>query len=511
MCWRALLLCLFLVTTLSAAHGAPVDHRSTGLQLPKRRPNIVVFLVDDMGWQDTSVPFYSERTPFNDRYYTPNMQTLAAAGMKFTNAYAACVCSPTRVSIMTGQNPARHGVTNWTLFKDKDQSGKHPTLLPPPDWNVNSLQPDDITLPRLLKSAGYRTIHVGKAHWGAKGTPGEDPRALGFDVNIAGHAAGGPGSYLGTQNFSAAWRGGGHIWDVPGLEKYYGRDIFLTEALTIEANAQLDRAVADGVPFYLYMSHYAVHAPITGDHRYLQKYLDAGLDKIEARYASMIEGMDASLGEIMANLKRHHIADNTIIIFLSDNGGLSAHGRGGQKHTHNKPLKSGKGSSYEGGVRVPMIVVWPGVVEPGSVSNVPVICEDVFPTVLSIAGVEIPSDYQGKVDGRDITPILKMTGGFDADRPLYWHYPHVWGVAGPGIAPYSAIRQGDWKLIYFYADRRYELYDLSKDIGEHHNLVARRKDVVKRLAGRLKTYLKRVHAPMPVWKDSGKRAELAAP
>jgi len=410
---------------------------------------------------------------------------------------------------MTGQNPARHGVTNWTLYKDRDQSGKHPTLLPPSDWNVNSLQPNDITLPRLLKSAGYRTIHVGKAHWGAKGTPGEDPRALGFDVNIGGHAAGGPGSYLGTQNFSAAWRGGGHLWDVPGLDKYHGKDIFLSEALTIEANAEVDRAVADGVPFYLYMAHYAVHVPFAEDKRFFQKYVDAGLDHTEAMYAALIEGVDKSLGDIVANLRRHHVEDNTVIVFLSDNGGLSAHGRGGEPNTHNRPLKSGKGSSYEGGVRVPMIVVWPGVVEPGSVSNVPVVCEDLFPTVLSIADVDIPSDYQAKVDGRDITPILRMTGDFDADRPLYWHYPHVWGASGPGIAPYSAVRQGDWKLIYFYADRRYELYNLAKDISEERNLADAQPEIVKRLADRLRGYLKEVNSPMPIWKASGKVAEIA--
>ncbi len=491
------LLCLVVLVVCAASAGA-------------QPPNIVLFLVDDMGWQDTSVPFHAERTPFNDRYQTPHMETLASEGMKFTSAYAACVCSPTRVSIMTGQNAARHGVTNWTLRKDRDQSGNHPTLLPPPDWNLNSLQPEDVTLPRLLQEVGYRTIHVGKAHFGAKGTPGEDPRALGFDVNIAGHAAGGLGSFLGTHNFSAAHRGGDRVWDVPGLEKYHGQDIYLTEALTREANAQVDQAVADGKPFYLYMSHYTVHTPIMADNRFYEKYRQIGLDETEAKYASMIEGMDRSLGDILRNLERHRIEGNTVVIFMSDNGGLSAHGRGGEPHTHNLPLSSGKGSSHEGGVRVPMIVRFPGVVTPGSVTNAPVICEDLFPTILRIAGATIPADHVPTVDGRDFMPLLTMGGDFDRDRAYFWHYPHVWGPSGPGIMPHSAIRRGEWKLIYDYAGKRYELYNLMNDLGERRNLADERRDIVGRLSADLRGYLEEVGAPMPVWKETGERASLAA-
>ena len=247
------------------------------------RPNILLFLVDDMGWQDTSVPLHAKRTPLNDKFHTPSMERLAASGMKFTQAYSCSVCSPTRVSLITGMNAARHRVTNWTLHKDKGTDAAHPTLTFPA-WNVNGVCSEPgidrtavaTTLPMLLRNAGYRTIHVGKAHFGAFGTPGADPRNLGFDMNIAGHAAGGPGSYLGEQNFSGQWRRAANIWDVPGLEAYHGRDIFLTEALTIEANKALDRAVADRKPFFLYMAHYAVHVPYAEDKRYYRKYRDAG-------------------------------------------------------------------------------------------------------------------------------------------------------------------------------------------------------------------------------------------
>ena len=254
----------------------------TASALGAERPNIVLFLVDDMGWQDTSVPFHTATTELNRRYRTPNMDRLAASGMKFTQAYACSVCSPTRVSLMTGLNAARHRVTNWTLKKNASNDRGHATLAFP-KWNVNGLSPvagiertvHAKALPAYLREAGYRTIHVGKAHFGAIGTPGADPTNVGFDVNIAGHAAGGPGSFLGTQNFSAAWRRGGAVWDVPGLGKYHGKPIFLTEALTIEANSAVDQAVEDQKPFFLYMSHYAVHVPFAKDDRFYQKYRDA--------------------------------------------------------------------------------------------------------------------------------------------------------------------------------------------------------------------------------------------
>lgn len=478
------------------------------------KPNIIVFLVDDMGWQDTSVPFYSEVTPFNKRYKTPNMERLASSGMKFTQAYASCVCSPTRVSLLTGMNAARHRVTNWTLRKGQTTDAKHPSLTFPA-WNASGLSPvagieqsvHVDPLPAILQKAGYRTIHVGKAHFGAVETPGEKPENLGFDVNIGGHAPGGPGSYLGTQNFSAAWRKGDKIWDVPGLEKYHGKDIFLTEALTIEGLKAVDQAVQDKKPFFLYMAHYAVHVPFAKDSRFYDKYKEAGLDDTEAMYSALVEGMDKSLGDIVDLLEKRGVTGNTIILFMSDNGGLSVHGRGGQPNTHNRPLDSGKGSAHEGGVRVPMIVKWPGVVKPASVCNEYVIIEDFFTSILDMAGLGGIKTRQ-TTDGISFVPLLKQISGYPADRVLYWHFPNNWGPHGPGIGPHSAVRKGDWKLIYYHEDQHYELFNLKEDIGETKNLADTQPELLHKYASLLGTFLAKVEAQMPTDKKTGKSVPL---
>ncbi len=483
-------------------------------EIQEQPPNIVLFLVDDMGWQDTSVPFGTERTPFNDRYHTPNMERLAAQGMKFTQAYAMHVCSPSRVSLMTGMNTARHRVTNWTLRKDSLQPmEKNHDSLEFPMWNVNGMSPfsgDSLAvhampLPQALHDAGYYTVHSGKAHLGAIGTPGANPLNLGFDVNIAGHAAGAPASYLGTENFGNG-EGQNEFAAVPGLEKYYGKDIFLTEAITEEALAALDSVVATPQPFFLYMAHYAVHTPIMADDRFVKKYYEKGLDSIEAKYASLVEGMDKSLGDIMDYIEEKDIADNTIILFMSDNGGLSAHGRGGELNTHNKPLASGKGSMYEGGIREPMLAKWPGKTEPGSVSQYQVIIEDFYPTILEMAGIDSLQTIQ-KVDGQSFTAALTSEKEYAGVRPLFWHYPNEWGVDGPGIGAASAVRKGDWKFIYFHASRRMELYNLATDIGETTNLVEENLEKAEEMARVLSDYLKDVDAQMPIDKATGQVVE----
>ncbi|PHN07692.1 sulfatase [Flavilitoribacter nigricans] len=479
-------------------------------------PNIVLFLVDDMGWQDTSVPFWDQATDFNRLYRTPNMERLAREGMKFTQAYAASVCSPTRISLMSGMNAARHRVTNWTLRRNATNDRAHPDL-ELPQWNVNGIQPADsierstyITpLPELLRQAGYFTVHAGKAHFGAVSTPGEDPRQLGFDVNIAGHAAGGPGSYLGKNNFSAAWRDGDRIWDIPGLEKYHGQDIFVTEAITREALSSVDRAVSAEQPFYLYLAHYAVHTPLEVDDRYYQTYIDLGLDEKEARYAAMVEGMDKSLGDVMQYLDEKGIADNTIILFMSDNGGLSAVGRGGTPHTHNLPLSSGKGSAREGGIRVPMLAKWPGVTPPGSTNEQYLIIEDFFPSILEMAGIRKFETVQ-PVDGQSFVPLLHGKNQSTGDRPLFWHFPNNWGPSGPGIGATSTIRKGKWKLIYYHNDQAFELFDLDADIGETQNLAESFPDRVRSLATELSRYLESVDAQMPQYKATGEKVPLPA-
>ncbi len=474
-------------------------------------PNIVLFLVDDMGWQDTSVPFWSQRTTYNDIYQTPNMERLAREGMKFTQAYATAVCSPTRVSLMTGMNAARHRVTNWTLHKDKLQPMEtNHKVLQFPEWNVNGLSPVASTekavhatpLPQLLKEAGYFTIHSGKAHLGAIGTPGEDPLNLGFVVNIAGHAAGAPGSYLGKENFGNG-KTGKKVWAVPGLEKYHGKDIFLTEAITQEAKQAMDSALEKKQPFFLYMAHYAVHTPIMADSRFVQKYYDKGLDSTEAKYASLVEGMDKSLGDIMDYLDDKKISDNTIILFMSDNGGLSAGARGGKKHTHNKPLSSGKGSAHEGGIREPMLVKWPGKTVPNSITDQQVIIEDFYPSIMEMAGVKSYESVQ-KVDGISFVPVLSGKGAI-GDRPLFWHYPNEWGRSGPGIGASSSTRVGDWKFIYYYRDGSMELFNIKEDIGETKNLIKEQPEKARELAVILSEYLRKVEAQIPYRKDTGEQ------
>lgn len=483
----------FLRTVAAGAVGAALSPLAWAVEdKGHRRPNILFFFIDDMGWQDTSVPFGREVTELNRRYHTPNMERLAAEGMKFKQAYACAVCSPSRVSLMTGLNAARHMVTNWTLRKDVQPDRKHPKVKPA-HWNVNGMSPvagvdrtvHAITLPMLLKKAGYRTIHCGKAHFGARGTLGENPRNLGFDVNIAGHAAGGPGSYYGKYNFSAAWRKGDRIWDVPGLEQYHGQDINLTEALTREAVKEIDRAVADEVPFYLYMSHYAIHAPWEKDERFWDKYDKAGLKGLPATYASMIESQDKSLGDFLDCLKRHNIESDTVVVFMTDNGQP-------KQVPRNEPLRGHKLTPYEGGIRVPMIARWPGVTEPGSVcNNRYVIIEDIFPTFLEIAGAGGYEQIGGKIDGLSFVPLLRQSDDYPSDRPIFWHYPNTYDQP-----PYSAVRRGDWKLIYHHITRKLELFNLHRDISESSDLAGTRPEKLRELAKILSDHLRDANAGM---------------
>jgi arylsulfatase A-like enzyme len=481
-----------------------------------QRPNIIVFLVDDMGWMDTSVPFSTELAPLNKIFRTPNMERLAKEGVKFTNAYATPVCTPTRVSMITGMNAAHHGVTNWTSPKGNTPTDAVDSEFLPADWNFNGWSnspatPNAVyatTFPQLLKGAGYFTIHVGKAHWGLYGFPGASPYNVGFMVNIAGHSAGHPQSYYATENFGNLQKNV-TVQAVPDLEEYYGTDIFLTDALTLEAIKAIQAPLKNKQPFYLNLSHYAVHAPIMGDKRFLQKYLDAGLDRVEASYAALIEGMDKSLGDIMDYLKTAKAEQNTIIIFMSDNGGLGlSPPRGGQAHTQNRPLKSGKGSVYEGGIREPMLVKWPGVAKAASVVNQPVIIEDFFPSILEMAGLQHYNTIQ-KIDGQSFVPFLRGRKVEKAERVLIWHYPNKWQATDyPGINYKSAIRKGDWKLIYNMRNGRKELYHLSTDIGEANNLADSRPETVKLLSELLSRQLRAWRSPMPTVKATGKPVAL---
>lgn len=505
---KALLPCLVATVAVGPAYA----QTKSGESHKSEHPNIILFMADDLGWQDTSVPFGTERTRLNDIYETPNMERLARQGMMFTQAYAAPISSPSRCSLMTGTNAARHRVTNWTLHKDKPTDAED-AVATPPEWNVNGICQTEGTkntfvgrsFVDILHANGYRTIHCGKAHWGAIGTPGERPEHFGFDVNIAGHAAGGPATYLSEQNY-------GHDKDgnpttpmhTPDLQKYWGTGAFLTEALTQEALSALDDAKRLGQPFYLYMSHYAVHVPIDRDPRFFQKYVDKGLSLKEAAYASLIEGLDSSLGDILDWLDRHGETDNTIVIFMSDNGGYatSSYWRDEPLYTQNAPLRCGKGSLYEGGIREPMIVRWPGHVRSQTRCDSYVMIEDFYPTLLEMGGVKRYRTPQ-TVDGKSFMPLLTQKGDPSRGRSLIWNFPNVWDNEGPGISLNCAIRKGVWKMIYNYKTRTKELYNISIDISEANNVASYYPKVVRRLSRELGRGLRKMHAQRPLLKDSG--------
>lgn len=476
------------------------------------RPNIIFFLVDDMGWQDTSLPFWDRPTPLNRRYNTPNMERLARQGMMFTQAYASAISSPTRCSLMTGANAARHRVTNWTLHKDQSTDGDNP-LVSLPRWNCNGICQTDGTdrtfvatsFVQYLHEAGYHTIHCGKAHWGAVGTPGENPLHFGFDVNIAGHAGGGLATYLSEFNYGHDTEGNPvSPQAIPGLEKYWGTGTFVTEALTLEAIHALDSALTTGKPFYLYMSHYAIHVPIDKDERFFGNYKPALSDK-EAAYASLIEGMDKSLGDIMDWLESKGLAQNTIILFMGDNGGYATgtYWRDPPLYTQNAPLRCGKGSAYEGGIREPMIVKWPGVAAEGSRCDSYVMAEDFFPSILEMADVDGYNTPQ-TVDGRSFVPLLRGKGNPSRGRTLVWNCPNVWDNEGPGIGTTCTVRHGDWKMIYYYDTGLKELYNIREDIGECNNLAGKRPKILRRMSRLLGKELRRMDAQRPTFKNNGK-------
>jgi arylsulfatase A-like enzyme len=482
---------------------------------PDPPPNIVVVIVDDLGWQDVAVPLGPDVTEFNRRYRTPNLERLARRGVVFTDAYAASpVCTPTRAAFMTGRHPARSGITYWTLRADRDTSTAHPRLRRP-DWRLEGLAEGDVTLPGLLQASGYRTVHIGKAHFGAIGTSGADPTRLGFETNIAGHAAGGPGSFYGIHDFAAQkrqGRTGASVWDVPGLEAHHGKDVYLTEVLAEEAVQQIRQAGTDDRPFFLHFAPYAVHAPIMPNHRHLDAYRD--LHPREAAYATMIESTDAALGRILETLDELDLSDRTIIVFTSDNGGLSAHARGGAPHVHNAPLRSGKGSAYEGGVRVPMVVAGPpasGIHADGRRVETPVTVIDLFPTLLDFADVAIPTAHAPSVDGTSIARLLRQDDALEPprDRGLAWHMPHQWGASGPGIEPFTSYRRERWKLLFFHDGPRVELYDLETDLGETRDLASEHPDVVDRLLLELDAWMTATGADLSL--DVATEASIARP
>lgn len=461
-------------------------------------PNLVVFLVDDMGVMDTSVPFLTDeagnpqRYPLNDFYRTPNMEKLAARGIRFNQFCAMSVCSPSRASLLTGWNAARHQITNW-INPATNNAGPQG----PPDWKWTGLKPDDVTLPGLLRKAGYRTIHVGKGHFGPRGSDGENPLRIGFDINVGGSSIGQPGSYYGKDHYGA--KGGQASHAVPGLEKYHGTETFLTDALTLEGKAHISDAVKAGKPFFLHLAHYAGHAPFQPDPRFLGHYRNSGKPPQAQAYASLIEGMDQSLGDLMDHLQSLGVAGNTLLIFLGDNGSDAPLG-GPHEVACAAPLRGKKGSHYEGGMRVPFIAAWAAAdpsnpaqmrlpIKSGGIQTQPAAIYDLFPTLLRAAGTAVPSGYP--MDGAPLDPLLSGKPDPARSTVFLMHYPHA-----PHRSDYfTSCRDDGWKVIYHYFrgktsnGARYQLFNLAVDPFEQTDLADRDPANLHRmmqlLAGRL--------------------------
>lgn len=501
---------IVLFAGLVAATVAPADAAAKPSQ-----PNIVVFLVDDMGVMDTSVPFLTDkngkakRYPLNDFYRTPNMKRLAERGIRFNNFCAMSVCSPTRISIMTGQNAARHRSTNWI---NPDRNNRGPSG--PPRWNWQGLTRSSVTLPRLLRKSGYRTIHVGKGHFGANNYPGAEPKNLGFDVNVGGAAFGAPGSYYGEKNYLRT-RKKRAFHAVPHLKKYHGTDTFLTEALTIEANERVSAAVKADKPFFLYFAHYAVHAPFNSDPRFEAHYKNSGKSPQAQAFATLIEGMDKSLGDVLDHLDKLGVAENTLVIFLGDNGSDAPLG-----HQHAvacaAPLRGKKGAHYEGGMRVPFIAAWAKSnsalpyqkrlpIPAGVIQSQQGAVQDLFPTILDVVRARTPEGHI--VDGFKLDTLLSGKSDSSRDETFLMHYPH-----SPHRSNYfTSFRDGDWKVIYHYFPSKasegshYQLYNLAKDPFESTNLAESKPVELRRMMQKLAASLKHHNALYPVdHKNGGK-------
>ena len=452
MCRAVVLLLVFcesavLVPAARAADGRP--------------PNIVLFLIDDLGWRDLGC----QGSSF---YRTPNIDRLARDGVRFTDAYAACaVCSPTRAAILTGKYPARLLLTDW---------------LPAGRWDplarlregrfLRSLPVEEFTLAEALRDGGYRTASIGKWHLGSG--PFSLPEHHGFDVNVAGNAHGAPGGYFFPYagDWSIPATGRRATWNVlpdgqPGE--------YLTDRLTDEAETFIQ--AARDRPFFLYFPHYGVHSPIQAKPEMTAAYerVPEAERQGQPAYAAMVQSIDDSVGRVISTLERLGLDQHTVVIFTSDNGGFF-------KATSNAPLRANKGAYYEGGIRVPLIVKWPGVAVPGRVVAEPVTSTDIYPTCLAAAGLP-PRPHQ-HLDGVNLEPLLR--GGDLAARPLFWHYPHY--NEHPSSVPSSVIRRGSWKLIETFDPEGVELYDLSADLGETTNLAAAEPVRVRELRAELEAW-----------------------
>ena len=440
-----------------------------------RPQNIVLFLIDDLGWMDLGCQG-------STYYQTPNVDKLAAEGVRFTDAYAACaVCSPTRASILTGKYPARLLLTDWLPSGRWKPSSK---LIEGRKIRGHPLE--EPSLAETLRDAGYQTIHIGKWHLGSE--PFCLPQHHGFDINIAGNAHGAPGQYF------FPYQGD---WAIPTTPLRATWNVlpdgkpgeYLTSRLTDEAVTIIEKS--DDKPFFLYFPHYGVHTPLEAPEELTKKYERIPQHQQQGKpvYAAMVESIDRSVGRVLDALKSAGKTNDTVIIFTSDNGGF-------YKATSNAPLRANKGAYYEGGIRVPLIIKWPGLSQPGRVIHEPVITNDLYPTCLAAAGLSM--DPHQHMDGENLTPLLHKTETLSRDS-LFWHFPHY--NKHPSSHPSSVIRKGHWKLIESFDPATVELYNLAEDLGETCDLaeveVKRRDSLLRELAAWRQTVGAERMAPNP--------------
>lgn len=439
---------------------------ATSISENSNPPNVVFILVDDLGWTDSG--FMGSKF-----YETPNLDKMASESLVFTNAYAgAANCAPSRACLMSGMNSPRTGI--YTVSPSDRGSAKTRKLIP--IENTEFLADSVVTMAEMFKSAGYVTGNFGKWH------VGEDPKTQGFDVNVGGGRYGHPKSYFAPYM----------VPDIPAPDGEY-----LTDRLTNEAIKFIENNVENR--FFLYLPYYTVHTPIQPKMAIKNKYLNKTTSDIhdDPAYAAMIEVMDYNVGKILAKLQQLNLDDNTLVVFTSDNGGLYSVSK---QH----PLRAGKGSYYEGGIREPMMIKWPGIVRPGK-TDMPVTNLDFYPTFGEMLGVEFKKNQP--VDGHSLIPLLK-DGKVLTERPIFFHFPIYLEGNKKSAAetrdplfrsrPGSVVRKGEWKLHYYYEDQAYELYNLAEDLGETKNLVDEYPEVKKEMESLLNDWLKKTNAPLPV-------------
>ncbi len=448
-------------------------------------------MVDDMGWNDLEC--YG-----SDLHETPNINRLAEEGMRFTNAYsAAAISTPTRAALMTGKHPARLNMTIWHEYSGEPRPAIHERLAGP--FTESNLPLDEYTIAEALRDKGYYTAHVGKWHLG---NAVHYPEAHGFNINIGGTMWGMPFTYW--YPFSG-WRAiDNEFRYVPGLENPSREDegSYLTDRLTDEAIKIIEARKDE--PLFMHLSYYSPHVPVEGKPgftKYFEEKIRDGMIHRNAEYAAMIASIDENVGRIMDVLQKEGIEDNTIVFFYSDNGGLDSPR---VNVSNNYPLRSGKGSLYEGGIRVPLIVKWPARISPHSLNSLPVTTMDFYPTILEMTNTAGDEVHNKNIDGVSLLPVLTGHAKSLERDAIFWHYPHYYPNA---TTPVSAMRSGDWKILHYFEDDSIELYNLADDQGETDDLSGQLPEVRNRLYNMLQTWRREINAQFPSF-NPGYKPEL---